>query len=176
MALHKYAVVIVVLAVSSAGYCEEIPNGTLQAKTPASFVCPATDPRGEMYGNDALQTVLWPEGKIVFEPGGPGFVLRDGSLSMKWGWNRLRSGKLKIEGRRLDDDAPPLRSAIPDGYGDTGIQSSALIFPTPGCWEVTGRIADASLTFVTLVVKIGDGPTHEGDESRSNNRLQRSGE
>jgi len=36
-----------------------------------------------------------------------------------------------------------------------------LIFPTPGCWEVTAQIgdrADSRITFVTRVEKIGDGP------------------
>jgi hypothetical protein len=38
-----------------------------------------------------------------------------------------------------------------------------LLFPTPGCWEITGRIAGGSLTFVTLVKKIGDGPSSRLD-------------
>jgi len=48
-----------------------------------------------------------------------------------------------------------------DGYGDIGFQASYLIFPTPGCWEVNaqaGEREDSRLTFVTKVVKIGDGP------------------
>jgi hypothetical protein len=42
---------------------------------------------------------------------------------------------------------------VPDGYGATGFQASAVSYPTEGCWEVTGRVGDASLTFVTLVLK-----------------------
>ena len=34
-----------------------------------------------------------------------------------------------------------------------------VIFSTPGCWEVRGQVGDASLTFVTNVVKISEGPT-----------------
>jgi hypothetical protein len=45
-----------------------------------------------------------------------------------------------------------LRADVPDGYGTTGFQVSGLIFPTGGCWEVTGRLGDASLTFVTFVI------------------------
>ena len=26
-----------------------------------------------------------------------------------------------------------------------------LTFPTPGCWEITGRVGDTALTYVTLV-------------------------
>jgi hypothetical protein len=112
-----------------------------------------------VYGNALISTDLWPDGTIVFKPGGPGFVTADGALSMKWGWRRAVRGQLRIEGRRLDETAPPLRAEVPSGYGDIGFQSSALIFPTPGCWEVTGRVGTASLTFVTLVQRIGGGPS-----------------
>jgi hypothetical protein len=113
----------------------------------------------DLHGNALLSTGLWPDGTIVFKPGGPGFVTSDGALGMKWGWRRGVRGQLRIEGRRLDEPAPPLRADIPSGYGDFGFQSSALIFPTPGCWEVTGRVGNASLTFVTFVQRIGDGPS-----------------
>ena len=48
-------------------------------------------------------------------------------------------------------DAAPLRARIPEGYGDTGVQATALIFPTEGCWEVTGKVDRANLTFVVKV-------------------------
>jgi len=118
----------------------------------------AAEPAGGNHGNEALVTWLWPDGKIVFKPGGPGFVLSDGTLSMKFGWWRRLNGPLTLEGRRVDSDAPAMRSSIPSGYGEHGFQSTALIFPTPGCWQVTGRVAGGSLTFVVLVEKIGEGP------------------
>jgi len=77
---------------------------------------------------------------------------------MKFGWLRgagLR-GKLTIHGKRLDAAAPPLRANIPEGYGDTGFQATGLIFPTEGCWEVTGEVGDTSVTFITRVVKVKD--------------------
>jgi len=76
---------------------------------------------------------------------------------MKFGWGRRRNGSLKLEG--LDGQAPAMRSSIPNSYCGSGSQSTALIFPTPGCWEVTGRVGNGSLTFVTLMEKIGEGPT-----------------
>src|SRR5437867_2604131 len=125
-----------------------------------SFHCPVTLPteKNGKYGNDALSTGLWPEGNVVFKPGGAGFVLEDGSLAMKFWWWRLVGGRLTIEGRRLDKPAPPLGARIPNGYGGIGFQATSLIFPSPGCWEVTGRVGDKSLSFVTLVEKIGEGP------------------
>src|SRR5437016_3596746 len=127
--------------------------------------CPVTKPNGSRppdqrpnpnyNGNGVLWTTLWDEGKVVFRPGGSGFALPDGSLSMKFPWWRGARGKLEIAGRRLDAPAPPLRARFPEGYGDIGFQATALIFPTPGCWEVTGQVGRNRLTFVTLVVKIG---------------------
>jgi hypothetical protein len=99
----------------------------------------------------------WPNGTVEFRPGGPGFVESDGSRSMKFPWWRAVGGKLTITGRRLDASAPPLRAHIPEGYGDTAFQSTALIFPTEGCWEVTGRVGDVTLTFVTRVIIVGAG-------------------
>ena len=73
---------------------------------------------------------------------------------MKFPWVRGVRGKLTIQGKRLDAPAPPLRAHIPDGYGDTGFQATGIIFPSEGCWEVTGKVGDSSLTFVTRVVRV----------------------
>ena len=61
-------------------------------------------------------------------------------------------GTFEIRGRRLDADALPLSMTLSDGTG-TGFEPTSMFFPTPGCWEVTGSVSDASLTFVTLVTK-----------------------
>jgi hypothetical protein len=134
--------------------------GAQQTPEPGSFVCPVTKPNEfeNQYRNEFLMTYLWTDGTVIFKPGGPGSVEEDGSLEMKFPWRRFVKGQLTIEGHRLDGSAPPLRAHIPAGYGDTGFQSTALIFPTPGCWEVTGHVGNGRLTFVTRVVKIGDGP------------------
>jgi len=145
---------------------------SLLSSNPASndtFICPVTEPNGslppgetvespEYLGNGELWTILWPDGKVRMETYNKE---PDGAFSMKWGWVRAVTGPLTIEGHRLDTDAPPLRADIPDGYGDTGFQVSGLIFPTTGCWEVTGRVGDASLTFVTEVVFGEATPTPE---------------
>jgi hypothetical protein len=146
-----------------------------QASAPApktDFKCEVTEPNGiaagveervpSSYGNREVSVGpfgLCPDGILTFVPGGAGFVTRGGALGMKWGWMRGVSGQLKIEGRRLDAESPPLRSEVPEGYGDRGFQVSYLIFPIPGCWEVTGRVGNSSVTFVTKVVKIGKGPS-----------------
>lgn len=124
--------------------------------TPADS-CPVTRSDEGIFGNDYLQVGVPPDGTLVFKPGGPGFVDRDGALGIKFGWNRLVPGRLQVGGRRLDGEAPPARMYLSD-YGEHGFQATYLVFPTPGCWEITGGVGDARLTFVVLVKKIGAGP------------------
>ena len=126
-----------------------------------SFVCPVTvvnGGTGGTYGNDVLEVVLWPQSKFVFMPGGAGFVDSDGALGIKVGWERRKKGHLEVGGRRLDGEANPVRAYIYD-YGEIGFQPIYLVFPTPGCWEVTGHVGDGSLTFVVSIEKIGEGPS-----------------
>lgn len=113
-------------------------------------------PKNGNFGNESVSTILG--SRLTFRPGGPGAVHADGALSMKYMWWRTATGDLRVEGERLDGDAPPLRAHIPPGYGDTGFQSTSLIFPTPGCWRVTAYVGDAELSFVVSVNIIGDGP------------------
>ena len=108
------------------------------------------------YGKGGLWTSLEPDGTVVFSARGPGIVNVDGSLSMKWPWYLEQGiqGELEIQGRRLD--APSDRSLSANHspvLGDPGFHAGAITFPSEGCWEVTGRVRDSSLTFVTLVVK-----------------------
>ena len=73
-----------------------------------------------------------------------------GRYRIEW-WRGVR-GELTITGRRLDEPAPPLQAEIPDGYGLEGFHASGIIFPTPGCWEITAQMGETRLTFVYLVV------------------------
>jgi hypothetical protein len=140
--------------------------------------CPVTKPNGKQppigknafgrgpggHGNDEFWTNVWTWGEsVVLVP--PTHVQQNGSLgSMKWPWWRGVPGELTIAGHRLDADAPPLHADIPDGYGETGFQASGLIFPTTGCWQVTGRVGDVSLTFVVLVKRVNATGTPIAEE------------
>jgi hypothetical protein len=138
--------------------------------------CPVTKPNGNLppgerasqyaYGNGTIWTQLWPDGTVVFRPGGSGQILPDGSLSMKFPWWRGVPGKLSIRGRRIDAPAPPLRSNIRDGYGNIGFQATDVIFPNQGCWEVTGAVGKDSLRFVTRVVRVGQTNTKHDNQVR----------
>lgn len=137
--------------------------------TAGDHACEVTKPNGAIapggknipngYGNDALWTSLWKNGEVIFEPGGAGFVLPDGGLGIKWPWAPYIPGELTITGRRIDADAPPLRTKISEGMdGDIIFFPTYLVFSHPGCWEVTGALSGHRLTFVTLVTLQGEGP------------------
>src|SRR5258706_10128265 len=139
-----------VVSSPSATMAAEFSAATLAKNTVSS--CPVTLPNGKVppdqragdfyYGNNdsTLFTDPWPQGTVIFALGGPGHVLIDGSLEMKWSWWRGARGTLTIEGRRLDAPAPPLQADITKGYGNSGFLPVDLIFPTQGCWEVTRRV------------------------------------
>jgi hypothetical protein len=85
--------------------------------TPCVVTVPAA---GDSCGTEDLSVWLRRDGTIVFRPGGPGFVLPDGALAMKFPWERGVRGQLTIKGHRLDGSAPPLRANIRRGYGISG--------------------------------------------------------
>jgi hypothetical protein len=127
--------------------------------------CPVTvpgraSPSGFNYGNARLRAVIWPHGHLVAGtlPNGGSFarINRDGSITAKLGWLRGIPGRLTIRGRRLDASAPPLRARVPSthSYGQTGFIPTFVIFPTTGCWKVTGEQASAHITFVVKVTKV----------------------
>jgi hypothetical protein len=177
MKLQIFLVALLVMLVALLAETEAAPQSaeSQNVSTTAPASCPVTLPGSarafgkHLRGNEAMSFFeqgtsgwklflgvgLWPDGTVVFRPGGAGFIEPDGSLAMKFGWLRDEvRGKLKIHGRRLDGPAPPLRADVPEGYGDTGGQPTMLIFPTQGCWEVTGSVGDISVTFVTRVVRL----------------------
>jgi hypothetical protein len=107
-------------------------------------------PGTSAYGNGTLVVGALDVDGVIAASGD--MVHRDGSIWWKFPWWRLVRGHLTITGRRLDAPAAPLTSFVPDGYGDIGFQASGVTFPSEGCWQVTGKIAHTSLTFVTLVI------------------------
>lgn len=128
---------------------------------PIPVSCPVTLPNGnppngepptpDHHGNGQVWTTLRPNGVLV----PPDKAQPDGKLTTDWSWWHSQAGQLTITGRRLDDLAlPPLEAEITPGWGDTGFQDSRIIFPSAGCWEVTGRVGNSTLTFVTWVTKV----------------------
>jgi hypothetical protein len=130
---------IVTSAALSLAECLVTPYSSEQQPPDAD---PITVFQSTWYGNDALWAGL-----------APAYAGRwyAGSEGLKVLWWRAVEGTLTVRGRRLDANAPPLEADIPDGYGTSGIPSTRLVFPSEGCWEVVGQIADEELRFVVEV-------------------------
>jgi hypothetical protein len=166
-------ILLAVLAVVMAGCfggseptaVETQPANSSPTRTEPATTCPVTLPNRSVpadatdwgpsgsHGNGKLWTLLGPYGVVVAPDE---YIEKDGSIGVKWPWWRGVRGKLKVEGRRLDGSARRLRAEINDDYGLSGFQPSGIYFSTEGCWEVTGKVGGARLTFVTLVVKASE--------------------
>ncbi len=65
-------------------------------------------------------------------------------------WVKPLGSRLTVQGRRLDGEAAPLWADISSGYsGD--FQSSIIIIPTAGCWEIEARANASMLRFVLYI-------------------------
>lgn len=110
------------------------------------------------YGNPE-QTMfidLWKDGVVYFCPNCAGNISPDGHMSMKFWFYRTMPGEVIFEGRRIGEagevDHLDSLGESADGYGETGFHPVGLVFPGQGCWEVTARIGETQMTFVTLVI------------------------
>lgn len=65
-------------------------------------------------------------------------------------WIRPAGIHLVVTGRLLNGEALPLNVSVAGTYG-TRFQATGMEFPIAGCWEVTGKAGDKSLSFVTEV-------------------------
>jgi hypothetical protein len=69
-------------------------------------------------------------------------------------WNEEPKPELIVTGERLDAPAPPLLASKGTNAYAKDIGSAMLVgvdFPTLGCWKITGKYADAELSFVVWV-------------------------
>ncbi len=115
--------------------------------------CPVTraTKRGTFnYGNGLLSSAVPVGGVVVgarYEP--------DGSLFWKPGWlpHGVVTHDLVVSGERIDAPAPPMRVlAVRWGSGGEASARTASTFPSEGCWRITGRLGDVSLSYVVKVV------------------------
>ncbi len=125
--------------------------------------CPVTQPNGDtplgedqeprFHGNGELWTALWPEGTVMIGSDGPGNIHEDGSLEMNFPWWRSPEvqGALEINGTKLDGNGEALQALVSGDPNDDGYQTSTLVFPSEGCWQITASAGNASLTIVTYV-------------------------
>jgi hypothetical protein len=81
----------------------------------------------------------------------------DGSIFDKLLWATTPPDRRpSLTGERLDAPAAPLRVlGVHEGSSSNASKPSwatAVLFPTAGCWRLTGRVGDVSLTQVIDVV------------------------
>ena len=145
--------IVVLLGLLLTAACAEPVRGGCPVSVPNGSTPPGESASEMFHGENGVWTVLWPDGVVAFKPDGPGEVRSDGSLAMKFSWWRAEGveGELRISGRRLEGAGQSLAAEIPLGYGLSGFQASALVFPSEGCWEVTAQAGEARLSFVTQV-------------------------
>jgi hypothetical protein len=115
----------------------------------AAQTCPVT--RGT-YGNGWLSArAPGPDGVLVAQED------PSGGLSQKLGWLPRKgfTGTLAVRGERLDASGQMRVVSVNWGYSSDGRGSwaSAVVFPSEGCWRISGRVADVSLTYVVNVVR-----------------------
>jgi hypothetical protein len=123
---------------------------TAHSGEPACAVSRSTAPT-RRYGGRALWTHL-PEAGTINAP-----WRLDGTLGWKLGWSAKReyAGGLAVTGARLDTAAPRMTVlAVRWGRSSTGQGgwATAVTFPSPGCWRITGRAAGARLSYTVRVV------------------------
>lgn len=118
---------------------------------------PAQAPYGDFwYGTEKLWTSLRPDGKWYALPHGEG-----GYTQKVFWWRNAYVGTaepqpaLTVTGKRLDGDAPPLlasgaTNAYHSDFGGWAMLTGVDV-PTYGCWELTGKYGDATLSFVVRV-------------------------
>lgn len=115
---------------------------------PPTETCPVT--KG-WYGNGFLSTTA---------PGDEGVLVArrdtDGALFQKLPWLPREgfTGVLTVRGERLD--APGRMRVVSVNWGHSsdgrGSWASAVTFPSEGCWRISGRVQDISLSYVVKVV------------------------
>jgi hypothetical protein len=114
----------------------------------ATRTCPVT--RGGAYGNGLLATRLVANGVLRAQ-------VRPEGLFQKLGWDALTtfSGTLVVRGERLDGpgDMDFVR-ANRGGAVWSGVYGwmTPVLFSDEGCWRITARVDDVTLSYVTRVV------------------------
>ena len=160
-------------------------NSPQQPSAPRRFVppasCPVTTPPANPFtppgsdelsenefpvGTEKLWKYLSKSGIWEWEPHKPGHEHQVQPLTVKTFWwsedfnyREEYPPELKVTGRRLDGDAPPLLTLTPTNafVGPAPAMLVGVYVPTPGCWEITGDYKGQKLSFVVWVQPVKQG-------------------
>ena len=120
---------------------------------PSPPYAPSSPGAGQFwYGTDRLWTRVPTSGTWPGLRGNPdGYTQKVFWWREGYSWEHDPTPQLTVTGRRLDAPAPPLKASKATNAFAEDIKSAMLVgvnFPTRGCWEITGKIADQELSFV----------------------------
>ena len=165
MTVLRLAVLISVVALTAMGQ-QNSPRQRPPASCPVtvppevSFTPPGPYKKDEdafWLGTEKLWTILRKSGIWEWAPHRPGHEGEVQPLTEKtfwasvdFNWRTEWRPKLKVTGRRLDGDAPPLlTSPTTNAFLDPAPAMLVGVYvPTPGCWEITGDYKGQKLSFV----------------------------
>ena len=108
-------------------------------------------------GTEKLWTSLRKSGTVWWwaprAPGGPIWTQKIFWGTVDFDHHKKEDYDLKVTGRRLDGDAPPLlvdrvTNALSEPHD---YMLSGVYVPAPGCWEITGDRRGQKLSFVVWV-------------------------
>jgi hypothetical protein len=171
MTVLRIAVLISLLALTTSAQQNYLQSLVPPASCPVTLTAPmpylpppqyelVEDTRSFWIGTDKLWTSLYRPGVWPWAPHKPGHENEVQPLTTKtfWGsvdfdWKTEYPPLLKVTGKRLDGDAPPLltlraTNAFP---GPAAAMLVGLYVPTSGCWEITGEYKGEKLSFVVWV-------------------------
>jgi hypothetical protein len=140
----------------------DIPASCPVTKPPEHpFVPPAPYPskftaNGFWFGTNKLWINLRADGTWKGLPKWPDGTVRQKLFWWREGydWHREPQPKLRVTGKRLGASASPLQSGVSHGWTsdqDHPFIVNGINLPALGCWEITGRVDDAELSFVVWV-------------------------
>lgn len=66
-------------------------------------------------------------------------------------WIKPTGSQLRVQGRRLDGEAPPLEVSLPCCYRED-FQASGVLFPVPGCCEIEAEAGGTEWSFIVQVL------------------------
>jgi hypothetical protein len=139
------------------GLMAALVRAGLPATAPAQQqqnACPVTRSTlpSRRYGTGRLWVFLPASGILHVQRNKPD----DGMYGTKLGWipDRNRNLTLTVSGRRLDAPGRMTVRGVYWGHSSTGKGSwaSAVAFPQGGCWRITGRAGQTTVSYVVRVV------------------------
>lgn len=119
--------------------------------------------KGFWLGTEKLYIALPKSGEVwgwlPHAPGNPILTAKIFWGSVDFDYHKKEDYDLKVTGRRLDGDAPPL--VVDKVTNALFVPRAAMLtgvwMPTPGCWEITGDRRGQKLSFVVWVYPVKQG-------------------